>query len=254
MPDATPPDPPSRLKRLENLLRELLDPGQLRRLVANVFGTRVTSQLPEACSHELLAHGTVTVLERNGMITDELFVELVGERPRKRTMIEEVAREHGIVNLPPTPPTSPGSSSRRRRRVQPAGAPDFLVRDIYRSLRRQHTLLRKLTHGDLHFARLFDIAIRMQSTALKNLPRKVVSWIEKNHHQFTLREVSASLTAVRTIASLFSVSPEAGLISSFVGLSTKEGRNAVAQLVNFADLSDQDLYRLALKMVETVQA
>lgn len=246
MPDATPPSPPSRLKRLETLLRNLWDASQLRRLIANACGAQVTSQLPEACSHELLAHGAVTVLERNGMITDELFVELITERPKQRAQIEEVAREHGVINLPAILVPLP-----RRRRIRSVVTPDFVVRDTYKRLRRQHSLLRKLTHGELHVARLFDIAARQQSKALKALPRRVASWIDKYHHEFTVRELSSALTAVRAVATAFQVSPEVGLLGSLLGLSTDKGRNAVKQLMSFGELSDQELYVLALKMVET---
>jgi len=243
--DALSPSPPGRLKRLETLLRSFWDASQLRRLIANACGAQVTSQLPEACSHEILAHGAVTVLDRNGMIRDELFAELITDRPNQRAHIEDVAREHGIVNLPSVIPTVA-----RKRRIRPIGTPDFVVRDTYRRLRRQHALLRKLTHGELHVARLFDIALRQQTKAMKTLPRRIVTWIEKNHHEFTLPELSSALTAVRAVASVFAVSPEAGLIGSLVGLSTQGGRNAVKQLMSFAELSDQSLYLLALKLIE----
>lgn len=248
MPD-TLPSPPSPLKRLENLLRELWDTSQLRRLIANACGSRVTSQLPEACSHEILAHGTVTVLERNGMITNDLFVQLLEERPKMRTQIEEVAREHGVVNLPAVAAPTP-----RRRRVRAVAPPDFVVRDTYKSLRRQRILLRKLTHGELHVARLFDIALRQQNKALKALPRRVVSWIEKYHHEFSLRDLASALTVVRTIASTFALSTEVGLFSSLVGFSTDKGRASIQQLMSFADLSEQDLYLLALNLVEPSEA
>ncbi len=243
--DATPPNPPGRLKRLENLLRDLWDASQLRRVIANACGTRITSQLPEAVSHELLAHGTATVLERNGMITDDLFAEFLEERPRMRAKIEEVAREHGILNLPAisTPAT-------RRKRLRTASTPDYVVRDTYKSLCRQRTLLRKLTHGELHVARLFEIAIHQQDRALKALPRRVVSWIEKHHHEFSLPYLASTLTVVRTVASIFAVSPELGLFSSLVGASTEKGRTAITQLMSFAESSEQDLYRLALTAVE----
>lgn len=243
--DATPPNPPGRLKRFENLLRELWDASQLRRVIANACGTRVTSQLPEAVSHELLAHGTATVLERNGMITDALFVEFLEERPRMRAKIEEVAREHGIFNLPVIP-----SPAARRKRIRTASTPDYVVRDTYKSLRRQRMLLRKLTHGELHVARLFDVAIRQQDRALKALPRRVVSWIEKYHHEFSLPYLASTLTVVSTVASMFAVSPEVGLLTSLVGVSTEMGRTAIKQLMSFAESSEQDLYLLALRAAE----
>lgn len=241
MPDA---DKPSRLRRLETLIFTITDSNQLRRVITNAFGTRVMSQLPEVCSHELLARGTVTVLDRNGLINDDLFIELLDERPKMRAMIEEVAREHGVGNLPV--PTDPPPRKRRRKAVS---TPDFVVRDTYKRLLRQRTILRKLTHGELHVARLFDIVTRQETKAMKALPRRVVSWIEKHLHEFSLRELQSALTGVRTVAAMFVFSPKAGLLGSLVGLSTDSGRTAVKQLITFAELSEQDLYLLALKLV-----
>ncbi len=65
---------------------------------------------------------------------------------------------------------------------------------------------------------------------------------------------SSALTAVRAVAMAFQVSPEVGLLGSLFGLSTEKGRNAVKQLMNFGELSDQDLYLFVLKMVETQPA
>ncbi len=111
-------------------------------------------------------------------------------------------------------------------------------------------LLRKLTHGELHVARLFDVAIRQQDRALKALPRRVVSWIEKYHHEFSLPYLASTLTVVSTVASMFAVSPEVGLLTSLVGVSTEKGRTAIKQLMSFAESSEQDLYLLALRAAE----
>ncbi len=239
---------PNRIRRLKTLLIKIGDPDQLRRVFDKAFGSRVMSQLPEACSHEVLAEGAVTVLDRNRMINDDLFIELVAERPKMRAMIEEVAREHGILNLPVLVDAPP-----RKKRRRAAGTPDFVVRDTYKSLRRQRLLLRKLTHGELHIANLFDIATRQRSKALKTLPRRVVSWIEKHQHEFSLHELQSALGGVRTVAAMFLLSPGAGLLGSIVGLSTESGRSAIKQLMAFAELSEQDLYLLALKLAGSPQ-
>jgi ABC-type glycerol-3-phosphate transport system permease component len=143
---------PSLLKRLEGLFQELMDAAELRRFVTNLYGKRVTSQLPgEGITHELLSHGVVTVLSRNGLIDREFFVELLGERPRMRTHILDVAAEFGVATLPVE-----GPDNLPERVVR---SPDYVVRDTYESLRRQRQLVRELIHGELHLARLFGNTI-----------------------------------------------------------------------------------------------
>lgn len=85
-------------------------------------------------SHGLLAHATVTVLERNGHINPELFRELMGERPQRSAEIQAVADEFGFAALPVL---ATGALPAVRVR-----APDYVVRDTYESLRAQRARLR----------------------------------------------------------------------------------------------------------------
>ena len=110
--DATPPNPPGRLKRLENLLRELWDASQLRRV--NACGTRVTSQLPEAISHWLLAHG------------------VFGQRAPPTT-----SRRRHLQEPPPTATAAPQAHARRAargstiRRSDPPSFAESSEQDLY---------------------------------------------------------------------------------------------------------------------------
>lgn len=234
---------PTYLKRLETLLRDLMDGKQLRRFIGNLFGRQVTSQLPEDCTHELLANGTVALLERNGLINQELFIELVGERPQMQGQIAEVAQIFGLAVVSANDTSSVPAWTPR--------TPDYVIRDTYADLRRQRTLLRQLTHGDIHLSRIFGVIARQDERAMVALPGRVVAWIDTHRHEFSLPDLQSALATVHTLASLFLVQTEAGLVGSLVALYTGQLEPTMKSLYNFADRPDQDLYALALKLAST---
>lgn len=236
---------PSLLKRLELLFQDLMDSAELRRFVNNLFGRQITSQLPSEATHELLAHGTATVLQRNGLINDELFVELVNERPNMHSQIQAVAQEFGITSVPRT-----GVDGIVLR---PVRTPDYVVRDTYESLRRQSTLLRTLSHGEIHLSRLLGHAIRQNDAEIAGLPGRVVAWIDAHRHEITLAELKGPLEAVYVAASAFAVNPQVALLGSLaaVFVGGDKAIKSITQLVSFASLSEQELYKLALKLVES---
>lgn len=233
---------PSLLKRLEGLFQELMDAAELRRFVTNLYGKRVTSQLPgEGITHELLSHGVVTVLSRNGLIDREFFVELLGERPRMRTHILDVAAEFGVATLPVE-----GLDGLPERVVR---SPDYVVRDTYESLRRQRQLVRELIHGELHLARLIGHAVRSDEAKLREVPARVVKWIDAHRHELQLRELQGPIEGIYLAASVFAVSPELALLGSAAAIAFSRGE-ALQQLTTFANLSDNDLYAHALMLAE----
>lgn len=234
---------PFLLKRLESLIRELMEPGEIRRFISNLFGRQITSQLPAEATHELLAHGTVTVLERNGLINEELFVELVSERPAQGKEIVAVAREFGLKGLARISQGVPLVSGVR--------TPDYVVRDSYESLRRQRSLLRELTHGELHLGRIVGAGLRGDADELAQLPQRVAVWIDSHRHEFTVPQLQAPLEAVALGASTFVLDPEVALIGVLVvvGLGGDRFVASLKQLTAFASLSDQQLYELTLKLV-----
>ena len=234
---------PSLPKRLESLLRELMEPSEIRRFIGNLFGRQITSQLPEAATHELLAHGTVMVLQRNGLINEELFVELVSERPAQVSEIEAVAKGFGFEVA-----TRGNGTSLLAR---PARTPDYVVRDTYESLRRQRTLLRELTHGDLHLGRVLGAALRGNEGDLAEIPERVASWIDAHRHEFTIPQLKAPLEAVALGASTFALDTDVGMFGllAAVGIGGDKVLAPLNQLFAFANLSDQQLYELTLTLV-----
>ncbi|WAS91677.1 hypothetical protein [Nannocystis punicea] len=236
---------PSLLKRLESLFRDLMDAAELRRFISNLFGRQITSQLPGECSHELLAHGTVTVLELNDLIDNELFVELVSERPSMRPHIQAVAQEFGFAAVPCIGPDGAIVHSVR--------TPDYVVRDTYENLRRQSAVLRTLTHGEVHLSRLLGHALRQNDEEFAALPGRVVAWIDAHRHEITLTELKVPLEAAYLAASAFAANPQGALLGSLAAVILGGDRmiHAIQQLVGFASLSEQELYKLALKMVES---
>lgn len=236
---------PTLSKRLESLFRDLMEPSELRRFIGNLFGRQITSQLPEVATHELLAHGTVRVLDRNGLINEELFVELVSERPGQVSEIEAVARGFGLEVL------TRGDLTPLLAR--PVRTPDYVVRDTYESLRRQRTLLRELTHGDLHLGRFLGVALRGNEKELAQIPDRVAGWIDSHRHEFTIPQLSGPLEAVALGASTFAVDPEFGMIGliAAVGLGGDKVLAQLNQLYAFANLSDPQIYELTLTLVGT---
>ncbi|MDC0721529.1 hypothetical protein [Nannocystis bainbridge] len=234
---------PSLLKRLEGLFQEVMDSAELRRFVTNLYGKRVTSQLPgEGITHELLSHGVVTVLSRNGLIDREFFVELIGERPRMRPHIVDLAAEFGVPAL-----AVDGTDALPQRVVR---SPDYVVRDSYESLRRQRQLVRELTHGELHLARLIGQAVRQDEAQLREVPGRVVAWIDAHRHELTLRELQGPIEGIYIAFSVFTVSPEVAVLGSLAVLGFTRGE-ALQQLLSFVTLSDNDLYALALTLAES---
>lgn len=232
---------PGYLKRLETLFRTLMDGKQLRRFIGNLFGRDITAQLPEGeCSDELLAHGTVAVLARNGLIHQGLFVELVGERPQQHAEIEEVAQVFGV----PVVAVSGGSALR----LHPPRTPDYVIRDNYDNLRRQRTLLRQLTHGEIHVSRLLGALLQQDEQAITILPSRVIAWIDAYRHEFTVPELQAALTGVHMLASMFAAQAELGALGSLLAVFSGQAEKTMQQLYGFAGLPDQDLYALALRL------
>lgn len=232
---------PGYLKRLETLFRTLMDGKQLRRFIGNLFGRDITAQLPEECSDELLAHGTVTLLERNGLIHQGLFLELMGERPQQYAEIEEVAQVFGVQVVSVSGGTAP--------RVYTPRTPDYVIRDTYDSLRRQRTLLRQLTHGEIHVSRLLGAMAQQNEQAIVALPTRVIAWIDAHRHEFTVPELQLALTGVHTLASMFAAQAELGAVGSLLAVLTGQADRTLQQLYGFAGLPDQDLYALALRLV-----
>lgn len=230
-------------KRLESLIRELMEPSEIRRFISNLFGRQITSQLPETATHELLAHGTVMVLERNGLINEELFVELVNERPAQGDEIQAVAREFGLAVQERLVRAGPVAHAVR--------TPDYVVRDTYESLRKQRTLLRELTHGELHIVRFMGAALRGNDRDLAEMPLRVATWIDAHRHELTLDQLQAPLSAVQMIASVFVQDPEVGMIGTLgaIGIGGDRFLAQLNQLFAFANLSDQQLYELTLTLV-----
>ncbi len=235
---------PSHLKQLERLLCELMDAAEIRRFVAGLFGRSINSQLPAAeVSHGFLAHATVTVLERNGHINPELFRELMGERPQRSAEIQAVADEFGFAALPVL---VTGALPAVRVRT-----PDYVVRDTYESLRAQRARLRELTHGEIHLARLVGQAMS-QDLALQTLPSRVTAWIDAHRHEITLRELQSPLEGIYAASVMFTVDPQAAALGviALLFFGGHAAIQAVQQLAAFSTLSDQNLYELALKLVE----
>jgi hypothetical protein len=234
---------PTYLKRLEALLRDLMDGKQLRRFIGNLFGRQITAQLPEECTDELLAHGTVAALQRNNLINQDLFVELVGERPGNHGEIEAVAQIFGLQVVPSSGPASVQLLSPR--------TPDYVIRDTYESLRRQRTLLRQLTHGEIHVSRLIGVVARQDDKALQALPVRVSAWIDENRHEFSVPDLQSALAGVHMLASLFAAQAEAGALGSLFALLSGQADLTIKRLYGFSSLSDQDLYALALTLAST---
>lgn len=232
---------PGYLKRLEALFRTLMDGKQLRRFIGNLFGRDITAQLPEGeCSDELLTHGAVAVLARNGLIQQTLFLELVGERPQQHVEIEEVAQVFGVQVV------AVGGGAALR--VRTPRTPDYVIRDTYDSLRGQRMLLRQLTHGEIHIGRLLGAMAQQDEQALVSLPARVIVWIDAHRHEFTVPELQVALTGVHMLASMFAAQAELGAVGSLIAVLTGEGERTLKQLYGFAGLADQDLYALALQL------
>lgn len=221
-----------------------MDADEIRRFVAGLFGRSINSQLPAAeVSHGFLAHATVTVLERNGHINPELFRELMGERPQRSAEIQAVADEFGFAALPVL---VTGALPAVRVRT-----PDYVVRDTYESLRSQRARLRELTHGEIHLARLVGQAMS-QDLALQTLPSRVTAWIDAHRHEITLRELQGPLEGIYAASVMFTVDPQAAALGviALLFFGGHAAIQAVQQLAAFSTLSDQNLYELALKLVE----
>lgn len=98
---------------LMDLLLSLFDEQELRTFVANRLpgGDRLASRLPGGpCTLEYLADQAVRVLERQGLITRELFGALLAAVPGRQVDIERVAATWGLFP-PASPPTALVASS-----------------------------------------------------------------------------------------------------------------------------------------------
>jgi hypothetical protein len=235
---------PKLLKRLEGLFCELMDAAEIRRFINNLFGRQISSQLPAESTHELLAHGTTHVLQRNNLIDPNLFSELANERPQARTQIYAVAEELGFSSLPALVAAGTPLAAVR--------TPDYVVRDTYENLRAQRTRLRELTHNELHLSRLFGQALR-QDDQLLTLPARVTAWIDAHRHEITLPSLQNPIEAIYLAVSVFTADPQVAAFGAMALMFFQGERvlTAIQQVVNFASLTDSQLYELTLKLIET---
>jgi len=234
----------NQLKLVQNLLLELFDASQLRKFVGDWGGRSIAHQIPpEVVSPEILAHGITLVLEKNGMLEEQLFVELYRERPNRKAIIDEVAKECGVaVPVEADLSGAPKSISIR--------TPDYVVQHAYESLRAQRDLLRTFFQGPVSIHGIIENLRNAQDLALTM--ESIRAWIREHAGAFAFAPVRNALHQL-------------GLLAAGMGAkdSTLQGITALAAMVlmpqlegqlkglaRFASLTESEVYAMALQQLD----
>jgi hypothetical protein len=113
---------------LMDLLGSLFSDPELRVFVVHRLpgGDKVVGRLPGApCTHEHLVDQTAQVLERQGLVTRELFDALLVDKPGRREDIERVAATWGVpLAAAPAPATVSASPTTSPTTTSTTPAPD----------------------------------------------------------------------------------------------------------------------------------
>jgi len=227
------------LPSLERLLGELFNTQEVRRFVANQYGRSIADQLPEeGATKSYLAHVCAIVLDRNGVVGEQLFDALVEERPERREEIYNVAKgvsdtSVAVVHVDTT-----------QTRVTPR-TPDYVIKDSYDANRSDRDLVRDFLGKHISLTRLI---CSFSTENHLEIPTSIAEWVRENCHKIKNRKIRQMLEQIGSLGAAFRVELGAGFLATAVSLDPIIKN--IAALQKFAALTDVEVHQLTLESIE----